>query len=297
MGSTVTERYTITPPERFTISPPEETDRFTVTPPPSAKPLPYRMLDIMGKGAGAVGEEYTGLSNLFRGLVSGQPGKEVTPADLFGAEKALEERGPLAATIRDVAGQMVDPLILGAPLVGGVKRMLGAARTITPALVPPIPPVPPQPPVEHAAAGKWVIKPTVKEIATPGSGKWIMKPTTKEVYEPLPYTAQGPTGRFVQEPEAQLGTPAAEFKGPIEAPTSPAFSKKTVEGKVWEWQADPPAKQTVEGGIWEWEPDPTVTCFLLAVVFVLTHPSSRRCSQLGPPDSKFHPKPARRPVF
>lgn len=267
MAPTV-ERYTITPPERFTIAPPSEQversettvsgmegSQFTITPP--RKPLPYRILDILGQGVSELGEGYTAAANLFRGLVTGQPGKQVTAPEVFGAERALEERGPLAATIRDVAGALVDPLVLGGPLIGGVKRAVGAARTVKPPPTP-IPPPPPTP-VEHVAAGKWVIKPTTKEVFEPLPSGFVVKPTTKAVLEPIPSAAQGPTGRFVQEPEGILGTPAAEFKGPVETPTAPPFRVKIVEGEVYEPLPSGFRKKTVEGGTWVWQPDTTVT--------------------------------------
>jgi hypothetical protein len=72
----------------------------------------------------------------FRGLLAAPftgGYKPTTGADLFGAEQALEERGPLAATIRKTAGDFVDPLAL-APLVTGLPGFMRGVKEGPPAV-------------------------------------------------------------------------------------------------------------------------------------------------------------------
>lgn len=246
MATAIADRFTITLPERFTVTPPEETDRFTITPPPERTFLEQigAGVEHVGRGIMSIPGAPTALNLLtapgeyLRGVAAGRPGERVSPAELLnlGERVSAGELSPLQASLRETAVGLADPLLF----LGGVPGLIRGLRGVKPPL-PPVTPSPPPTPVEHAATGKWVIK-----------------PTTKEIFEPIPSQIQGPLGHFVEEPGPIIGTIAkgraepgplrgpssAEFQGPVEAPITPAFRKKTVGGGVWEWQPDPTVTRT-----------------------------------------------------
>lgn len=111
---------------------------------PSKPSFLQRGLDVL-----AMPGDYT------RGLITGQPGQRIDPAEFVnqmstgGTEQVLRERGPLAATIRETAASVVDPLLLAGPVIAGARRVVGAIPQLarvprpTPTLSAELPPVEP----------------------------------------------------------------------------------------------------------------------------------------------------------
>ena len=107
-----------------------------------------------------------------RGALGGKVGERVSPsefADIWsqgGTEQVLRERGPLAATIRDLAAGFVDPL-LGLGMVGGLSRGLkGVQRPV----------VGPSVATEAQTVKPPIIEPGATQTPTTGIPEQVLEP-------------------------------------------------------------------------------------------------------------------------
>lgn len=143
----------------------------TPTESPSAQPsMLHRGLDAL-----AIPGDYT------RGAIAGQMGKRLDPSQFTdamsegGTEQVLRERGPLAATIRDTASSLVDPLLLAGPAITGARRLVGGIGQIArqPKPIPtissePVPPIAPPPtPTIAPSQGALPIAPLASDVTIP----------------------------------------------------------------------------------------------------------------------------------
>lgn len=181
-----------------------------------------------------------------RGVLTGQPGKSVSPSELVdkwsegGTEQVLRERGPGAATIRDTAAGFVDPL-LGLPML--LRRFRRPQQKPAPRSEPPAGPeagtgsvAPPSP-----GAGP---KPTVGPLTAPPVGPKVKAKTKTETTAAslLKKMEDAKSGKVVSQAEPQ----AVAHQEPVQ----PLAGKQEVVEPTPSPKIEPPAPiQPIEGGL------------------------------------------------
>lgn len=136
-----------------------------------------------------------------RGLLAGKPGTRMTSGEFVdqasegGIKQVLRERGPLAATIRDTAASLIDPLVLAGPLAGSARRLTGALRTTPkpslpsqappsttpPQLLPEAAPVPPVAPLSGGDISKYAGSVNLERLQTPDDVKRMILQASDQV--------------------------------------------------------------------------------------------------------------------